>query len=172
MKQKSIYRFNLLSLVLLGWMGATHFLQAKDLQSPIEYLVLSQAQAWNEGDAKLWGAAYTQDSTFINILGMYFNSRQKNEERHAHLFRTIFKDSHLTIEIEEIRNLSPTIVAVNAILILESYQKLPPGIVESSEGKLYTRMTYILQQQEDGAWQIVAAQNTAVSPIALPTEKD
>jgi uncharacterized protein (TIGR02246 family) len=146
-------------------------LSAHDRELAVAEVVQSQAVAWNKGDAEAWGSAYTETSRFINILGILYDGRKANVARHAQLFETIFKGSHLVLEIDKLEFPSDDIALVDTILTLTGHQRTPPGIMESRQGELLTRMKYVVQLQSDGAWKIIAAQNTAISPVAVPRRK-
>jgi hypothetical protein len=50
---------------------------------------------------------------------------------------------------------------------LVGYSRLPPGVTESRPGQLMTRLITVLERRRE-RWVIVAAQNTAILPIAVP----
>lgn len=155
------------SILLLAALlpGPTLAARGDGIDPALENLVQGQAEAWNQRDAGAWGRAYTGDSVFINILGMKFPDRAANTARHAHLFETIFSESHLTIRIDGFRLIAPDVATVDTILELTGYKRLPPGIPATREGVLETRMKYLAVRTEEEGWRFVAAQNTAISPV-------
>ena len=133
-------------------------------EHPIRTVIADQATAWNQRDARGWARDFSADADFINILGMHFQGRAETEARHAHLFAGIFKDSLLVVTVHKLRLLSPTSAVAETLHELRGYTRLPPGIQPTDgSGVLRTRMKYVLTQKE-GKWQIVSAQNTAISP--------
>jgi len=139
-------------------------------ESSLRELVDSQALAWNTGDAGAWGRAYTEQSRFVNILGMVFENRIENEERHQALFEGIFRGSQLAVTIEHLDFPAPTLAVLQVHMTLTGYLRLPPGISETEPGALHTRMQYLAQLSPDGSWCFLSAQNTAISPLALKTQ--
>jgi uncharacterized protein (TIGR02246 family) len=132
-------------------------------------LLSEQVAAWNAGDARGWSANLAEDAAFINILGMRFDGRQAAERRHAALFESIFKGSHVEMTALRVRVLGDSAAVAETEMELRDFARLPPGILASSgEGILRTRMTWVWMR-EGGRWRIVLAQNTAVAP-APPTQ--
>ncbi len=133
-----------------------------NLETSAKAIVERQETAWNSGDAEAWGADYTEDSTFVNIMGMRFSSRSENVARHALLFDTIFSDSTLEIKIVGLRPAGEAAAIMDTIMVLRGHERPPPGIPDTKPGALHTRMKYILIKSDD-SWRIVSAQNTAIS---------
>lgn len=133
----------------------------------IEALVDSLPVAWNRRDAPAWVGGFAESSGFTNILGMHFDDRAANEARHAELFATIFSESSLTARTIDIRPVGQDAAVVETSFELIGYSQLPPGIEATSEGLLRTRLISVVEKR-NGRWTIVEAQNTAVSPLAVP----
>ena len=132
-------------------------------ESRIQHILSAQEVAWNLGDSTSWGSAFTEDADFINILGQAFHGRETIVQLHARGFAGPFKGSHATFTVRQFRQLTPDVVMVEAVHEITGYQALPPGVVATMPGILRTRMKYVLVKRDE-AWQIVAAQNTAVLP--------
>jgi len=131
----------------------------------IEGLLLALPAAWNQRDAEAWVANFDQDSGFTNILGMHFPDRSANEARHAELFRTIFANSTLSAEVLDIRAVGETGAVAELVFTLVGYERLPPGMEETEPGVLRTRLITVWEHA-NGVWRMVAAQNTAIAPVA------
>ena len=155
-----------LSASLLALVLATARLAAQSVEDEraIREVLLALPEAWNARDAAAWVQNFTPDSGFVNILGMRFPDRDSNEERHASLFATIFRDSTLTAEVLHIRFTGPDTAVAEVRLRLAGYARLPPGIGETGPGVLETRLVDVLQKI-DGDWRIVFSQNTAIVPL-------
>ena len=137
-------------------------------EDSIRRLLEEQIAAWNAGDAKGWCKNFTPDSGFVNILGMRFAGREDNARRHDALFSGIFKGSRLEMHELEVRVLGEAMAIADAVLDLQHFHKLPPGIRPSiGVDMLRTRMHYALVREEN-RWWIVFSQNTAVMPMPLP----
>lgn len=136
------------------------------LRSVVETILRDQERAWKRGDAGAWGETFTGDSNFVNILGMRFDGRQPNVERHAELFASIFDGSEISICIVSVRALGQDHASVETVFELTGHRKLPPDIRNTRGESLLTRMNYVLTRTGDG-WKIASAQNTAIHPVAL-----
>lgn len=133
-------------------------------EAAIQRLLSEQAKAWNAHDAKAWGAPFTEDADFVNILGMLFQGRAEIEARHAALFRGIFSKSRVTVTIRKLQSLGATAALAETVHELRDYDRLPPGIrATDANGTLRTRLKYVLVLTGDG-WRISSAQNTSVLP--------
>lgn len=136
-----------------------------DAEDSIRRLLDAQVAGWNAGDAAAWSQGYAPDAGFVNILGMQFQGRQANERRHAELFASLFKGSHLHLQSLAIRTLGDAMAIAEAVLDLTHFRGLPPGIRPSIGNELLrTRMLHVLVR-EGGGWRIVFSQNTAVMPM-------
>lgn len=135
-------------------------------KSEIEEILRRLPAAWNARDADAWVASVGEDSGFTNILGMHFPDRAANRSRHAELFETIFADSRLEAEVLSVRVVGRDAAVAEVEFTLVGYHRLPPGVEETVPGVLRTRLVTVLERREVG-WTIVAAQNTAILPVAV-----
>lgn len=134
-------------------------------EAAVRALLSRQAEAWNEHDARAWCAPFTEDAEFVNILGMLLRGRPEIEQRHAELFRGIFKRSRVVVTTRKVRALGATSALAETEYELRDYDRLPPGIRPTdADGTLRTRLKYVLTLAPDG-WRIVSAQNTAILPL-------
>ena len=138
--------------------------QSADDEQAIRRVLLDLPDAWNARDASAWVKNFTADSGFVNILGMRFPDRASNEERHAALFASIFRDSTLSAEVLQVRFPDADTAIAEVRFRLVGYTALPPGIGETAPGVLETRLVDVLQRI-DGQWRIVFSQNTAIVPL-------
>lgn len=136
-------------------------------EESIRRLLDAQVAAWNEGDAEGWCKDFTEDSEFVNILGMRFRGKDANTTRHAELFAGIFKGSDLRMNDLSVHMLGRATAIADAVLELTRFRGLPPGIRATRDGLLQTRMHYVLAQDDGGRWCVVFSQNTAVMPLPL-----
>lgn len=134
-----------------------------DDEYSIRMILDAQEMAWNTGDSVSWGAPYSHDADFVNILGQFLQGRRAMVDRHAQIFSGPFEGSRVAITIRRFRKLGEALASIDTIHEVSGFQSLPPGIVATSTGKLRTLMKY-LALKEAGSWQFVAAQNTAILP--------
>jgi uncharacterized protein (TIGR02246 family) len=133
-------------------------------EAAVRQLLARQAEDWNRHDARAWSAPFTDDAEFVNILGMLLQGRQQIEQRHAELFRGIFKSSRVVVTTRKVRALGATSALAETDYELRGYERLPPGFRPTdADGTLRTRLKYVLTLTPEG-WRIVSAQNTAIMP--------
>ncbi|MGA9838123.1 MAG: SgcJ/EcaC family oxidoreductase [Gemmatimonadaceae bacterium] len=132
-------------------------------ETEIRRIVAAQVDGWNRGDAAAWGADCEPGVGFTNILGMRWDTQTGMVARHAEMFRGIFADSRLVMEIERLQFPIPQVAIVELRTTLTGFRALPPGIRSAADGTLVTRMLEVLTMR-DGRWRIAACHNTAVQP--------
>lgn len=133
-------------------------------------LVADQTEAWNRHDAAAWSKDFAPDAEFINIVGTVFHGRTEIEQRHAAIFASVFKDSRSEVTVRGLRFLAPDIAVLDTEHVVTGFSGLPPGVQPTEPGLLRTRMRYVMKRT-DGAWRIVAGQNTDVKPAPAPPAK-
>src|ERR1041385_4214739 len=79
----------------------------------IENLVRSLVAAWSSHDAHAFAAAFAEEADFTNVFGMVQKGRTGIEAAHAPIFKTMFKDSHLTVTETRVRLVRPDVAAVD-----------------------------------------------------------
>lgn len=149
---------------LPGWAGAPEG-RAQD-EAALRALVARQAEAWNRHDAAAWSKDFAPDADFVNIAGMVFSGRAEIEKRHAAIFASVFKDSRTQVTVRKLSFPRPDVALLETEHEVTQFGALPLGIQPTEPGLLRTRMKYVLTRERAG-WQIIAAQNTDVKPVAL-----
>ncbi len=123
-------------------------------------IVAQLESAWNQKDSVAWANLFAEDADFIHIFGGHYTGRSSVEQGHRTIFDTIYKGSSLKLTVEKIRMAGPDVAIIFLFGELTTAQPgLPP--------RLNTRPTMVLQRQDAG-WQIVAFQNTTVTPEGPP----
>ena len=79
----------------------------------IEDLVRTLEAAWNRHDARAFAEAFAEDADFTNVFGMVQKGRAGIEAGHAPVFKTMFKDSRLTVMETRVRLIRPDVAAVD-----------------------------------------------------------
>jgi uncharacterized protein (TIGR02246 family) len=79
----------------------------------IEDLAAKLVEAWNRRDARALAAIFAEDADFTNVFGMLAEGRAAIEALHAPLFRTIFKDSRLSVTETRVRLIRPDVASVD-----------------------------------------------------------
>lgn len=139
----------------------------EDTRNALHSILHQQEIDWNQGDGKGFAVAFADDAEFINIRGDLFRGKEMIADRHTFILTGPFRGSHVVITVRQYTELTPDIVIVEMDHTLTNYRSLPPGISPTSSGVLKTRMKYIAKRN-NGQWQLIAGQNTAVSPMTPP----
>ncbi len=120
--------------------------------------ILKQLElAWNTQDSRRWTSFFSGDATFIHIFGGQLDGQAAIEGSHRVIFDTIYKGSHLKVELRSIRFVRPDVAVVFAQMHLALAQGAPMPDFD-------TRPTMVMVK-EQGQWQIVALQNTRISEV-------
>lgn len=114
----------------------------------VEQVLTGLARAWNAGDGTAWAAHFTQDATFVDVVGRVQHGRGVIEREHQNIFDTIYRGSHLEIEQVASHDLGGGLRLVHTATVLTV-----PGGPRAGE----TRAVQTKLFQED---QIMAFHNT------------
>ena len=85
----------------------------KNAEQAIKGLAHALERAWNRRDAHALAEVFAADADFTNVFGMLATGRAAIEGLHAPLFKTMFKDSHLTVTETNVRMIRPDVAAVD-----------------------------------------------------------
>ncbi len=116
------------------------------------------AKGWNMKSGAEFAKPFAEDSDYVVINGMHIKGRVANAKSHQQIFDTIYKDSRLAATVKQIRFLRPDVAVVhgesNLTYKINGEEKKGNGIVT------------LVMTKENGKWEIVAFQNTAIQPPA------
>jgi uncharacterized protein (TIGR02246 family) len=79
----------------------------------MEDIAAKLVEAWNRHDAHALAAIFAEDADFTNVFGMAVKGRAAIAALHAPLFKTIFKDSHLSVTETRARLIRPDVASVD-----------------------------------------------------------
>ncbi|MFD3595298.1 SgcJ/EcaC family oxidoreductase [Nocardia sp. NPDC058640] len=133
-------------------MTATH---RDDRQAVID-VIATLVDAWRRNDADAYGAAFTEDATYVTFVGTYYRGRTDIVDSHRTLFAKYLKHTQLADEILDIRFLCPDTAVVTGRG--DSYKGTRPT-------KLTKVQTYTLVRETTGDWRVAAFQNTKRKPL-------
>jgi uncharacterized protein (TIGR02246 family) len=154
------------SIVAAGAMTFTHAAPSNadaQAEKPLRESLDRLAQAWNTADGATWANEYWPEGELVNILGGIMPDAEAIRDRHAAILAGPFKGSHFASTVRLIQFLGPDVAIVDTDIRVTNFRALPHGAVATSPGVLLTRMKHVYQRRE-GAWRIIASQNTAVLP--------
>jgi len=113
--------------------------------------------AWNASDSLAWASLFAEDADFIHILGGHFQGSGAIEQGHRTIFDTIYKGSRIKLGVEKVRFVRPDV----AIVFIRTNLKWYLG---GAEQEVQARPTLVAQKNGNGQWEIVAFQNTLITP--------
>lgn len=107
---------------------------------------------WNTKSGAAFARPFAEDADYVVINGMHLKGQTAIEQGHQQIFDTIYKDTTLTLAVQQIRFLRPDVAVVHA-----SGRRNGPG-TES-----YAAVMTLVMTKEKQGWTIAAFQNTAVT---------
>ena len=113
--------------------------------------------AWNNYDSVAWAALFAEDADFIHILGGHLHGRDAVEQGHRQIFDTIYKGSRNSYTVEGVRFVGPEVAIVFIRAHLKWYRS-------GTEQNIDARPTLVAHKKDSGQWEIVAFQNTLITP--------
>ncbi len=126
-------------------------------EQAISEMVSQLEAAWNAGDSLKWASHFTNDASFIHIYGGQLDGRRAIEAAHRAIFDTIYKSSHNSYTLEQIRFIRPDVALAVIRAHLEFY--------EGSERREINARPTLLAVNDNGTWQVAAFQNTRISEL-------
>jgi uncharacterized protein (TIGR02246 family) len=66
-----------------------------DAQAQIAGVIAALSDSWNRHDMAGYGAQFTEDADFVNVIGMHWQGCAEITARHEDVHRTIFRNSTL-----------------------------------------------------------------------------
>ena len=120
------------------------------------------AEAWADRDARALADLFAEDADFVNVVGLWWRSRDRIEQAHAYGFERIFGASTMTVRAPRTRRLGDAAAVVHVAWAIAG-QVRPDG---SPGGTREGIFVFVLERRADGRWLVVAAQNTDLVPGA------
>lgn len=113
--------------------------------------------AWNRHDTKALSALVAEDVRFVNVAGTVLNGRAEFEKLQTRTHAMQFKDSVRTVTRTDIKFIAAEIAVVHVSWGMR-------GDKNSDRTSRQPRNGVMMQvlMKRDGAWTVVAAQNTDV----------
>jgi uncharacterized protein (TIGR02246 family) len=130
----------------------------------IERLLALLGDAWTRRDAVTYAARFTNDGTFTNFLGLFFQGRAAFRDRHDIVFNTVFRGSTLTLRIEKLRFVRPDVAIADTDAEVRGLTAVPSGLTAVG-GVVRSKLLMVLVKEEH-EWWIAAYHNVAVAPPA------
>ena len=125
-------------------------------EAAIRDVVRRVEAGWNAGSGEAFAAPFAQDADFVVINGTYLEGRAAIAAAAQQIFDTVYKGSHNTLTVADVRFLRPDVAVAHVRSHLRFTRDGKPV-----EGDAIS--TWVLTKGADG-WSIAAFQNTPVAP--------
>ncbi|MCK2201514.1 SgcJ/EcaC family oxidoreductase, partial [Corynebacterium callunae] len=93
--------------------------------------------AWNKANADEIAELFSEDADFVNVVGLWWNSRKQIRDAHAYGFDRMFPDTVMTLNKVTTRLLGVDVAVVHAAWTMEG-QITPQVRLPSNSGHLMT----------------------------------
>ncbi|MEZ5831724.1 MAG: SgcJ/EcaC family oxidoreductase [Dongiaceae bacterium] len=87
--------------------------ESNSAEQAIAAIVRALVEAWNRHDAHAFAALFAEDAEFTNVFGMVQKGRAGIETAHVPIFKTMFKDSQLSVVETRLRLIRPDVASVD-----------------------------------------------------------
>jgi uncharacterized protein (TIGR02246 family) len=123
-------------------------------ESALREAVKQLETGWNTKSGAAFAKPFAEDADYVVINGNYIKGRAVIESSHQRIFDTIFKDTTISLTVQQIRFLRPDVAVVH----VKGYRSSPTETLK--QGALIT----LFMTKEKQGWTIAAFQNTAIAP--------
>lgn len=83
-------------------------------ETAIRQLIRRQQNGWASGDPTLYADVFTTEADYVTFLGSHHQGRDAIAASYAPLFRKLLQGSRLTLEIKQVRFLTPDVALIHA----------------------------------------------------------
>ena len=133
--------------------------ESKSMERPEESIrrfVKEFADIWNQHNAKTMASYFVNDGEFTNVIGEHASGRNEIEQMHIHPFKTILRDTIVTLKSMRSRWIhNKSIVVVDATWE-STGNKTPEGQTLPIR---YGLLTLIVGKDTDERWKIIVGHN-------------
>lgn len=128
-------------------------------EAAMRAVVEQMMNGWNAKNGEQLAKPFAEDADYVVINGMKIKGRDAIAKGHQGIFDTIYKNTVMTLNVEQIRFLRSDVAVVHVKGEL-SYKE-----AESLNRKGFARMTLVMTKTE-GKWEIAAFQNTEIQDFS------
>jgi uncharacterized protein (TIGR02246 family) len=122
---------------------------------------------WNRHDMKEFGSLFTDDAQFVNVIGLWWHSRDEIQKAHEALHATRMRTSHLDTTESAVHVLGP-----KAAVLLQQWQLTGDTGIDGVTLPMRSGVMTMVIVKAGSRWQIASAQNTDIVPLPnLPPGK-
>lgn len=122
-------------------------------ESAMREAVKQMETGWNTKSGAAFAKPFAEDADYVIINGNYIKGRAVIESSHQRIFDTIFKDTTISLTVQQIRFLRPDIAVVH---VKGQRGSSTPSLIQDA-------MITLFMTKEKQGWIIAAFQNTAIA---------
>jgi uncharacterized protein (TIGR02246 family) len=148
-KMKILVTLALLTLFALSVSAQSHNADEAAMREAVKQM----ETGWNTKNGATFAKPFAEDADYVIINGNYIKGRALIESSHQRIFDTVFKDTTLSLTVQQIRFLRLDVAVIHV-----KGQRTSPAS-ELNQGALIT----LIMTKEKQGWTIAAFQNTAVT---------
>lgn len=116
------------------------------------------ANAWSSANADGIAALFVPDAEFVNVVGIWWNTREQIRAGHAFGFKHMFPNSTMSLDKVSSRALGEDSMLVHAAWSM-SGQITPDGQPAGTRSGIFS---FVMARQPAGNWLAVSAHNTDI----------
>ena len=124
----------------------------------IEGVIAKFNQSWNEQQGAGISNLYDNDADFINIYGMHITGNSDIELRHKQILQRFLKNSKLSTNNINLKEITPEVVSAYVIWTLKGYRE--PKADDKIPGETREGVFTHIFLHKNNHWLITATQNT------------
>ena len=147
---KILVTLAVLTLFALSASAQTHAADEAALRDAVKQM----ENGWNTKSGAIFAKPFGEDADYVVINGNHLKGRAMIESGHQRIFDPIYKDTTLSLTVEQIRFLRSDVAVVH----VKGYRTSP-----NEEQKQGAMITLTMTKEKQG-WTIAAFQNTAIAP--------
>jgi uncharacterized protein (TIGR02246 family) len=125
-------------------------------EDSIRNFVEQFAHVWNQHDARAMASCFVNDGEFTNVIGEHAVGRDEIERIHFHPFKTILKETVITIKSIRSKWIHNKDIAAIDVSWESTGNKTPEGQPVPTR---YGLLNLITNKHSDGSWKIVVGHN-------------
>ncbi len=137
-------------------------------EDPIGRFVKEFAEIWNQHDPKTMASCFVNDGEFTNVIGEHASGRDEIERMHIHPFKTILKETVVTLKSMRSRWIHNESIAVVDATWESIGNKTPEG---QSLPTRYGLLTLIVGKDAEESWRIIVGHNVDYTSAYSPTDR-
>lgn len=156
--------------ILSGSIAVSLNAQASKEETQIRSIIQEEDASWTKGDAVAYSKYFETEGTFTNIRGEFVIGHQSFQDKHDHIFKTVFKGTVLKQDVKSLKFIKPDVAIVETTAWVSGFVSgPPPGVRLDAQGRLAARLLQVMKK-DGNEWKIYSYHNVAVGP-GVPTDE-